>query len=349
MFVYRQMISARSGPGNTAEDLGPARAIRGADCVIVSVPARLHFGFLDLNGGLGRRFGSLGLALEAPLTRVVLAGAPRLAVNGPEAERAKRYLQAVAEQFGLDDRLALKVESTIPAHVGLGSGTQLALCVGMAAAQLFDLDVDAWAVARLLDRGARSSVGIATFTDGGVVLDGGRGAGDDPPPLLSRVAFPEAWRILLIFDHGRTGLHGEAERDAFRRLPTFPAEQAAHLCRLALMAAMPGLVEQDLARFGGAIAEMQRVMGDYFAPAQGGRFLSPSVTDVLAWLEAEGIAGVGQSSWGPTGFGLVGSAAEAERLLAAARRRWPAESGLVFAISRGRNRGGDVERLASTA
>ncbi len=25
-------------------------------------PARLHLGFLDLNGGLGRRFGSLGLA-----------------------------------------------------------------------------------------------------------------------------------------------------------------------------------------------------------------------------------------------------------------------------------------------
>jgi beta-ribofuranosylaminobenzene 5'-phosphate synthase len=347
MFVYRQMIGARSGPGNTAEDPGPARAIRPADRVSVSVPARLHFGFLDLNGGLGRRFGSLGLALEAPLTRVVLAAAPRLEVRGPEAERAKRYLQSVVEHFGLDDRLSLSVESSIPTHVGLGSGTQLALCIGIAAARLFDLDADAWTIARLLDRGARSSVGIATFTDGGVVVDGGRGAVDDPPPLLSRTAFPEAWRILLIFDHGRSGLHGEAEREAFRRLPPFPAEQAAHLCRLALMVAMPGLVEQDLDRFGGAIAEMQRVMGDYFAPAQGGRFLSPSVADVLAWLEAEGIGGVGQSSWGPTGFGLVGSAAEAERLLAALRKRWPAESGLVFAVSRGRNRGGDVKRLAS--
>jgi beta-ribofuranosylaminobenzene 5'-phosphate synthase len=349
MFVYRQMISARSGPGNTAEDLGPTRAIRRADRVTVSVPARLHFGFLDLNGGLGRRFGSLGLALEAPLTRVVLSAAPRLEVSGPETERAKRHLRSVIEHFGLDDRLSLKVESSIPAHVGLGSGTQLALCIGMAAARLFDLDADAWTIARLLDRGARSSVGIATFTEGGVVLDGGRGPRDDPPPLLSRVAFPEAWRILLIFDHGRSGLHGEAEGEAFRRLPPFPAEQAAQLCRLTLMVALPALAEQDLARFGGAVAKMQRVMGDYFAPAQGGRFLSPSVADVLAWLEAEGIGGVGQSSWGPTGFALVGSAAEAERLLVALRKRWPAESDLVFAVSRGRNRGGEVERLASTA
>jgi beta-ribofuranosylaminobenzene 5'-phosphate synthase len=349
MFVYRRMISARSGPGNTAEDLGHARALRRADRVTVSVPARLHFGFLDLNGDLGRRFGSLGLALEAPVTRVVLACAPRLSVSGPEAERARQYLETIIAHFGLDDGLALSIESAIPAHAGLGSGTQLALCIGMAAAQLCDLDVDAWAIARLLDRGARSSVGIATFTQGGVVLDGGRGVGDDPPPLLSRVAFPESWRVLLIFDHEHSGLHGEAERDAFRRLPTFPAERSAHLCRLAVMVALPALVEQDLARFGGAVAEMQRVMGDYFAPAQGGRFLSKTVTEALAWLEAEGIGGVGQSSWGPTGFGLIGSAAEAERLLALLRKRWPADSGLAFAISRGRNRGGDIELQSSTA
>src|SRR5262249_60007820 len=162
-------------------------------------------------------------------------------------------------------------------------------------------------------------------------------------------AFPESWRVLLIFDHGHSGLHGEAEREAFQRLPAFPAERSAHLCRLAVMVALPALVEQDLARFGGAVAEMQRVMGDYFAPAQGGRFLSKSVTEALAWLEAEGIGGVGQSSWGPTGFGLIGSAAEAERLLALARKRWPADSGLAFAVSRGRNRGGDIELQSSTA
>jgi predicted sugar kinase len=64
---------------------------------------------------------------------------------------------------------------------------------------------------------------------------------------------------------------------------------------------------------------------------------------VLSWLEAENIGGIGQSSWGPTGFGLIGSEAEAAALLAAARRRWPAESGLAFAVSRGRNRGADIE------
>jgi beta-RFAP synthase len=138
-------------------------------------------------------------------------------------------------------------------------------------------------------------------------------------------------------------LHGPEEAAAFRRLPPFPSERAAHLCRLVLMAALPGLVEENLERFGAAIAELQGAIGDYFAPVQGARFASRTVTDVLAWLKAEGVGGIGQSSWGPTGFGLVESESDAAALLAAARRRWTAESGLSFAVSQGRNRGADIE------
>jgi beta-ribofuranosylaminobenzene 5'-phosphate synthase len=296
-----------------------------------------------LNGGLGRRFGSLGVALEEPLTRVVLTSSPRVQVSGPEADRARRYLNAMLERFGLHDRLNLSVQSSIPAHVGLGSGTQLALSVGMAVSRFFGLGMDAWDVGRLLDRGARSSVGIATFAAGGVVLDGGRGTGDEAPPVLSRFDFPETWRILLLFDHAQTGLHGGAEREAFRRLPPFPADQAAHLCRLMLMVALPGIAEANIRQFGRAISEMQRVMGDHFAPAQGARFLSPRVSEAIAWLESSGASGVGQSSWGPTGFALVASASEAERMLEGLRKRWSSESGLEFAITRGRNRGGDIQ------
>lgn len=349
MSVYRQMIGARSGSGNQAEHPEPARGAARAERVSVSVPARLHFGFVDLNGDLGRRFGSLGVALEAPLTRVTLSGAPALRVSGHEQERARKYLAAVIEHYRLDDRLSLSVESSIPPHVGLGSGTQLALSIGMAASAYFGLDLDARDIARLLDRGARSSVGIATFTHGGVVLDGGRGPGEEAPPVLARFDFPEAWRILLIFHQDVTGLHGEAEREAFSRLPRFPADQAGHLCRLMLMTALPALAEADIAGFGGAVSEMQRIMGDYFAPAQGARFLSPQVTEALAWLEANGASGVGQSSWGPTGFALVGSAAEAERLLAGLRSRWAENAGLSFTISHGRNRGGEIERTSKTA
>jgi beta-ribofuranosylaminobenzene 5'-phosphate synthase len=85
-------------------------------------------------------------------------------------------------------------------------------------------------------------------------------------------------------------------------------------------------------------------VGDHFAPAQGGRFTSPAVADALAWLETEGAAGVGQSSWGPTGFALLPDAATAERL----RRRLEERSrggSLCYDVVAGRNRGAELVAL----
>jgi beta-RFAP synthase len=338
--MHDGMIVSGAQAGNSP-DLVDADSLA-VDRVTVSVPARLHIGFVDLNGGLGRRFGSLGIALDAPQTRLSVRRSEALSAEGPGVARALAYLRTLVEHFHLDDRLHLAVEAAIPEHVGLGSGTQLSLAIGVACCRLNGIGADVRQIAQLLERGARSSIGIATFEQGGVVLDGGRGGTDRPPPVLSRLPFPDPWRILLIFDNSRRGLHGTAEIEAFRRLPAFPATTAAHLCRLTLMVALPALAERDLEQFGGAIAELQRVVGDYFAPVQGARFMSAGVAEVLHWLESEGVRGVGQSSWGPTGFAIIGSEAEAVRLCRQAERRWPASSGLSFAVSRGRNRGGEV-------
>lgn len=307
--------------------------------VRVSAPARVHLGFLDLEGGLGRRFGSLGITLDGPCTRVVAEPASRFGVTGPDAERARRYAGQVMGRYDLPDTVALTVEESIPAHSGLGSGTQLALATGTALCQLFGVAAGPASLADLLDRGARSGIGLGAFRQGGVLLDGGRGEDDAPPPIISRFEVPAAWRVMLIYDTAAQGVHGKAEIEAFRNLPPFPAAEAARLCRITLMAALPALAEGDIEGFGAAVTEIQRSVGDYFAPAQGGRFASPAVSEVLAWLEQEGVRGFGQSSWGPTGFALFPSEARAERFLDAARAAWPAGSGLRFEIRRGRNTG----------
>ncbi|MDH3472410.1 MAG: GHMP kinase [Rhodospirillales bacterium] len=307
--------------------------------VSVTVPARLHLGFVDLEGGLGRRFGSLGITLEGPYTRLSLSPAAKTEVRGPDSERAHRNLEQLIEHYELAGELELALEEAIPAHRGLGSGTQLALATGMAVCQLYGLPLEPVQLAQLLDRGTRSGIGLGAFLQGGVLLDGGRGESDLPPPIISRFDFPEQWRVMLIYDTALPGVHGEAEIEAFKNLPPFPAESAGRLCRLTLMKALPALAEGEIAEFGAAISEIQSVVGDYFAPAQGGRFASPAVSEVLQWLAQEGIAGVGQSSWGPTGFAIVASAARGERLVAAARERWPTGSGLSFELRAGRNTG----------
>jgi beta-RFAP synthase len=309
--------------------------------VAVRSPARLHLGFLDLNAPSGRRFGSVGLTLEWPAMRLIVERGDGISITGEPAARAESCVRRLAEQLGLPPGCRMQIVEAIPEHVGLGSGTQLAIAVGIALTRLHGLDLTARQVAALVARGQRSGIGIGAFESGGFLVDGGRGDREEPPPILARAAFPDGWRILLMLDPAMRGLHGESEAAAFQALNRFPEGTSARICRLVLMQALPALHERDLAAFAGAIGELQRITGDHFAPAQGGRFVSRAVSDVLEWLRSQGIEGVGQSSWGPTGFAILGSAAEARSLAAAAQTRWGRR--LEFKICSARNRGGEIE------
>ena len=308
------------------------------DSVTVILPARLHLGFLDLNGSLGRKFGSIGIAIDGPQTRIAMSRAKTQSISGPESERASVYLTRMQEALGMRAPIQLDILKVIPAHAGLGSGTQLALAVAAGVRQIANLPTDPRNDAFLLERGARSGIGIGLFNGGGAVLDGGRKDNGKPPPVISRIPFPPGWRILLVFDHRAKGMNGSAETHAFAKLPAFPDVEAAHLCRLALMKAWPALIEEDIADFGSAIAEMQRRLGDHFAAAQGGRYSSAAVAEIAGILEAAGAHGCGQSSWGPTGFAFAASVREAEVLADAVRNR-ATVLGLTLQIVAGNNQG----------
>lgn len=308
----------------------------------VIAPARLHMGFLDLGGSLGRRFGSIGVGVNEIATRLSMMPSDRLTAHGPGADRVvaavSKFVSALEQDFAVE----IRIEDAIPGHIGLGSGTQLELAVGMALSRLYGLDLAVRDLAPLVERGARSGIGIAVFEQGGLVVDGGRGENTVIPPVVARLEFPGDWRLILVLDERDLGLHGKDEIEAFRALPVFPAKEAEHLCHLLLMKGLPALVERDIRGFGEVIAELQRSVGDYFAPAQGGRFTSADVANALAFLEAHGAVGIGQSSWGPTGFCLVENATHGETLVTAARRRFAGTAGLRFLLATPRNKGADV-------
>ena len=169
-----------------------------------------------------------------------LARSRQFDAEGPDAERALAALRRLAGLLGLTGTYRLQVASAIPSHAGLGSGTQLALAVGAALLALEGIERTPSDIAALLDRGARSAIGMAAFETGGFIVDGGRGAADRQPPILMRSDFPDAWRILLVIDPRATGVHGEAEATAFTDLSPLPKDDAAHVCRLVLMQLAPG-------------------------------------------------------------------------------------------------------------
>jgi beta-ribofuranosylaminobenzene 5'-phosphate synthase len=320
---------------------GADRVAAPCNLVSVSTSARLHFGFLDPSGRGERPFGSFGLAIDRPQTRLSVRRGSEFKVTGVPCERAEPYLSSIAATFGLNGSYHLHLDEAIPAHAGLGSGTQLALAIGSAVATLEGLPLDLDEIAARLDRGKRSGIGIGTFGQGGAVLDGGPGP-DKLPPLLARVPFPRAWCVLLILDPAETGVHGAEEAAAFATLPDFPESETADLTRRVLLGALPALAEEDFKAFCNQVGYLQKRMGAYFAPMQGGAYVSAGVAAVLKGLAADGVTGLGQSSWGPTGFAFAPSEAEGQRLLAVARER-AGSAKLRFELARGRNEPATIE------
>ena len=137
--------------------------------------------------------------------------------------------------------------------------------------------------------------------------------------------------------------HDVDELAAFTALPGFGQDLAGRLCRLLVMGLLPGLANADFAAASKALGAIQEALGDYFAPVQHGRFMSPAVAQAMSWLKAEGIAGLGQSSWGPTGFAFLESADRALAYASALRNCFADRRPLEFRVVAGRNRGATID------
>jgi beta-RFAP synthase len=313
--------------------------------VTVDAPARLHLGFLDPSGSRGRVFGSLGLVINGPGTeldaRIADSDFISGAVTDEERVRIASYLARLRAAYGASN-VAIDIVRTPRAHSGLGSGTQLALAVGTAYVRLIGRAATTAELAQVLGRGRRSGIGILGFDSGGLLLDGGSAHDAQQPsvpPLVARQPFPDGWRVLLVTDSSREGLSGEAERRGLSALAPFPPALAAHLCHIVLMDILPSAAEGDFSSFARGITEMQQTIGEYFAPVQGGVFASPDVEAALRAVATRHPAGIGQTSWGPTGFAFLPSQHDADAALATACEAMRGKPHIECSVVTGRNRG----------
>jgi len=298
--------------------------------VFVETPARLHFGVLDLRGELGRCFGGLGAAIPSPSLLLEARPGDQVVAEGPDADRAEEFARRFLDSQALSGGVELRVHRAIPAHSGLGSGTQLGLAVGRALAELHGLDLGPVELARATGRGRRSAIGTWAFQLGGFIVEGGRRVGSsDLAPLLARYSVPPSWHYVVAVPRGGRGLSGEEEARAFEELPSPPEGEPEKVAHLVLMQLLPALVEQDLSSFGQALSAIQRITGAWFATQQGGVFAPGPTEKLIGMMEGCGAAGVGQSSWGPTAYGLVGTAGAAHAL-ASELRQVMGERGEVF-------------------
>ncbi len=315
----------------------------------VSVGGRLHFGFGNLSLANERLYGSLGVALEAPRLSVTVERAD--SVTAPS--ECNSLTETVCEQLALPGA-TVTVDQSLPAHVGLGSGTQLALAITAGIAAAYERPVDVRNIAPQLGRGGRSGIGVATFEDGGFVLDGGhpttRFTTDRPvdgtwsvPPVTARHRIPADWRFLVVLPEADAGHSGQTEDDSIRgvieRADSRPADRIAGLI---VRDVLPAIATANADRFGSAVAEIGRLNGTWYADEQGGVY-RPPVGEIVETLAAEpAVYGAGQSSWGPAVYGITdtNNAAAAREAGLAALEQAGLDGEVV--LSEGRNEGAIV-------
>jgi beta-RFAP synthase len=305
-------------------------------CIRIQTPSRLHFGLLAWGPQSPRLFGGVGLMIDAPRLELSAEPAPGWLADGPLARRALDVAQGIATRLEAEGiRLPpvhLRIQQAPAEHVGLGVGTQLSLAVARALFAVSELpDPSLERLSALTGRGQRSGIGLHGFVHGGLIVDGGRRGPEGIPPLLSRVAFPPEWAILIVQPRRFTGLHGTEELRAFAELPPIADHVTDRLCRLVLLGLLPAVLEQDIASFGAALSELQQQVGQVFAPAQGGIYALPELEAIVADLRSQGLHGVGQSSWGPTLYAFSKNTPDQRhRILERTRRRFNLQDDALF-------------------
>lgn len=200
-----------------------------------------------------------------------------------------------------DQFFSITLHSEIPQHCGFGSGTQLSLAVAQAVQELNQSEtLTTVELARRVERGARSALGIYGFAAGGFMVETGKQKSAEISPLAVRADFPEDWKILLVTPQDQAGISGVVEADAIQQLGPMPISLTEKLCRLALMQLTPAVLESNFSEFAAGLTEFGHAVGEYFEPAQGGILAHPRMRDLEQLLISQGVQGIAQTSWGPT-------------------------------------------------
>lgn len=282
--------------------------------MIIKTPSRLHMGIIDLSREFIRSYGALGVTIKEGFTIEIQPREKGLKIraSGRNAKEVQKVYNRLKEKLGINQGFHIHVEENIPRHVGLGSTTQLCLGTGLGMAKLSGNDIDPIKLADIIGRARFSAIGTYGFKHGGFILEGGKSTPMEVPPMLFRENIPDEWRFIIISAKKWEGFDEDEEQPIMEELKVdkkFPRKISHHI----VMGILPALKSKDIDDFGFHMTEIQRTVGESFSDFQKGMY-HPAVGDIIEELKNH-TYGVGQSSWGPTVYGLTNAkkAGEIER------------------------------------
>ena len=307
--------------------------------IVIKTPSRLHLGIVNPFNKAYRLYIGVAVAVDQPRTITVIYPDEPLSIEGCRSEETFTRLKPLIEEYNIK-RGKVVIEECVPKHVGLGSTTQLLLSVAHGLALANNVRTSIPEIAKKVGLGVVSGVGVYVYMYGGFVIDAGKARVTDFPELLLRLRFPSDWRFLVAIPPGK-GLDELSEGKVFERGESVLDElvwQASHTLFTELV---PSVLESNFDAFSRSLAKFQETVGKMFSTYQGGVFAHYSQEAIEA-LKSLGIIGVGQSSWGPTVYGVVNTH---EKAVEICKKLAEKLSGVRVLVAKPQNRGAEVRLL----
>ncbi|MEE8401000.1 MAG: beta-ribofuranosylaminobenzene 5'-phosphate synthase [Candidatus Hydrothermarchaeaceae archaeon] len=279
--------------------------------MIIKTPSRIHMTLIDMNASLGRMDGGIGLALKEPCIEISAKKAEGVSATGLLKERAKDASRRTLNALEIEGGIKVNVSNAFSQHVGLGSGTQIALAAGMSVCKLYKKDLPLEELSRIVGRGGTSGIGTYAFQRGGFIIDGGHSLKDKKdflpssaskaplPPVLLRTDFPD-WKIALLTPKVKNLFKGSREVGIFQKFCPVPPGEVEKLSRIILMMILPSILEEDIKMFGDGINKIQKIGFKSIEVA-----LQRKEIRVLMDTCRKYSYGVGLSSFGPTIYCII--------------------------------------------
>lgn len=292
----------------------------------IETSARLHLSLIDLNGSEGRMDGGLGITLDKPSlsischendSKTEIFFDDSLKVEEKEVYESK-ILEAsnnMKEYLNIKTNYSFEINEIYPIHQGLGLGTQLALSIGQLIAKMNNKNFNVYQLAKIIQRGGTSGIGVHSFANGGFIIDGGHkkdiknnflpssASKVSPPPLLARYDFPTEWNIILATPFSTRGSSGQSEINIFQSYTPVNLAEVERICYLTLMKVMPAILEKDLDSFGDGINKIQSLG---FKSIER-KLQTNKVQQIIDCFKENDIPCRGMSSFGSTCFGITDS------------------------------------------
>lgn len=323
--------------------------------LLIETGSRIHLGFFNTINSY-TAYGSIGMSLKKPSYIISADTNNFVSIENDSSGRVFPICQQVTRLLNIKG-LKVKIFDQIPHHVGFGSTTQLKLALGVAASKLYNLKMSVRDLAGLMGLGFASGIGIASFEGGGFIIDTGRLVAEDNtippvtssidiPKIITRIKIPKNWRFILVTPLHKKGFNEDSERVIMMNPRPMSSAVSSEISRLILTGLVPAILWNKPKLFGKILTKIQFMVGEYFKPIQGGIFCCEETEFIVKTLISLGAYGAGQSSWGPTAYGIIDDDQLANRI--ANKLKYKLEKKDIQAeiiISKPRNHGAKIKNI----